>query len=131
MTVRLTLERASNTVELKSSCGWDDVATRCFGTTINVEFGAHGGGGGRASVNARALFAAVRSDLSAYVVEDKASGILHDLRRLLFAVPAPQRLFNFDALTEIFIRQAVPYQVCTRTPPIIFTPANLVTFSLP
>lgn len=131
VTVQLTMEAGTNReAQRPGSPIWREAANRCFGETIEIEFGAQGGGGNRAYVAIRDLLAAMRPDLEGLLAPE-AVDICADIRRLLSAFSSPRRLFQFDTLTRLFMLQAVPFQVCARTPPFLFSPAGLFTLGLP
>src|SRR5262249_51789401 len=99
--VRLTMEAApSRDAQRPGSATWMEVAERCFGAVVQIEFGAVGGGGNRAWVSARDLVAAVRPDLDSFLGPE-AGDIHTDVDRLLSAFRSPRRLFDFHALARL------------------------------
>lgn len=128
----ITMELLYDGINNHQPESWEKVAALCFGNVIEVEFGGAGGGSSRAFVTEKDVKAAIRKDLGKYIARGYKKWILGDVRQALSLVPAPNRLFDFNLLAKIFVRQIAPFQLCGRyTPPRFYSPAGLRTFGLP
>jgi len=124
----------SATSEKATSSGdpWGHAASVCFGDSIEVEFGPDDSSYARAYVGKKSLLQAVRRDIREFLNPEHAEALLGDMTGLLQAVQAPDRLFDFNRLSTVFVREIVPIQVLTRSKLAIFySPARLDAFGLP
>ena len=90
-----------------------DVA-RSFGPAIEIEIAADDGSYSRAFVPNDAVLAAVRPDLSNYLVPRWREELLGNAFGIIQCIPKPDVLFDFDAFRSLFVRYAVPSQVLAR-----------------
>jgi hypothetical protein len=113
---------------------WKNACSACFGgEVLEVEFGSGDGSYSRAFVNRGDLMNAVREDIQNSLSPDFVNNLGQDINGLLQAIKAPQYLFNFQRLADLFAGQIVPSQVLTRSVPgaLFYSPARLKTFGKP
>ena len=106
-----------------------DISSAFYGSSIRIEFGSNDGSSSIGFVSRSELKAAIRPDLSNYLL-DSYKECIDDLEFLLQVVTSPQRLFDFRQLATLFVTQVAPTQL-TRLPPIFFHPARLKILGLP
>jgi FRG domain-containing protein len=108
-----------------------EIALEVFGRAIEIEFGSPDGSYSRARAAEEGLRAAMRDDLFELVKENSRDSF-RDTERVLLAVFAPQRLFDFKRLCSLFAEQLVSWQVLARRGRVVFfAPSRLMTLGLP
>jgi len=110
----------------------ENAARVCFGDGMEVEFGAADGAYSRAFASRADLLRAVRHDVGTYLNPQYGAQIQNNMVGLLQAIQEPSRLFEFQALADVFVRQLVPCQVVYRSTSTaaFFSPARLDRFGL-
>ena len=95
-----------------------------------VEFANSDGSSSRGYASTEPLRQAMRPDLKELVIEEYRE-IAEDPETTLQMILDPARLFEFEALVEIFARDIIPSQLLLGRKPTLFNPALLKTFGLP
>jgi hypothetical protein len=108
-------------------------ATRCFGDSVEIEFGATDGSYSRAYVSENMLTNAIRSDVPDYLAERWKETLLAHPASLIQVIRNPRLLFNFSRLADVVVRQVVPFQIVfrRRDVAVFFSPARLRMMGLP
>jgi hypothetical protein len=111
---------------------WQRTCLRVFPDAMEVEFGSDDGSYSRAYVSESALRWAVRDDISEFLNPIHKSDIIDHVTCLLQAIWAPDRLFEYDRLCELFATRIAPVQVLIRAGSAVFySPARIDSFGLP
>lgn len=111
---------------------WERAATALFGDVIEVEFGADDGSYSRGYASREMLLRAVREDIGSLLNPAFKEQVMGNMTGLLQAMQAPDRLFDFYRLAQVFVHQLAPIQVLARpTSAAFFAPARLHYFRLP
>jgi hypothetical protein len=102
----------------------------CWGKTAYLELGMATGAYQRAICSASELWKCARSDLRDFFVDHEWGRICEQVSELLGAIIAPDRVFEFPALANLFARQIVPSQLHIANrgdswDPIFFSPAQI------
>jgi hypothetical protein len=99
---------------------------------IRLEFGAADGSYSQGFAALPDLIRALRSDIGLHLKPEYREEFAADVPSLLQILSAPNRMFDFDVLTDIFARQLIPTQALQRSgDPVFFTPARLSLLGLP
>jgi hypothetical protein len=86
----------------------------------------------RGYVSASSLLTCVRADITEYLRSEFRDEVLGNITGMLQAIQAPDRLFEFECLAQLFARRLVPGQVLTRMgSAIFFSPARIISLGLP
>jgi hypothetical protein len=101
-----------------------------FGAPIVVEFMATDKSYSRSVVARSEILTIVRNDIADLLIPDLRNRVT-EVETVLDAVFNPARLFDFDEFERFFLEQVVPAQVLFRGPPLLASPADLVTFGRP
>jgi hypothetical protein len=102
--------------------------TRHFGgEVIDVGFSASDGSGSAGWVPVRDLKKALRSDLPR-LLEKRNAGAVDHLRGLFSMIYKPSLMFEFAAFSQVFATYAIPTQIVSRRPLVLFNPAALMLF---
>jgi len=132
----LTMQLQASTEAIHGSASlttskWEQVCRQLFGEIIEVAFGGTAGGSCRCFVPVSELARAIRSDLMDVIPERHREYVARGLQSVLFLLPRPQRLFEFDRFAKFFCHYLAPMQVCQGFDPKIYTPAGIKSFGLP
>jgi hypothetical protein len=111
---------------------WAKVTSECFGETIEIEFGSDDGSYSRSFASKSRLLAAVRDDIYEYLDPNWKPQLENNIIGLLQTIWAPDRLFYYDKLANIFAYEIAPVQVIMRSEraAVFFSPARLDSFGL-
>ena len=101
-----------------------------FGPAMLVEFAHRDGSGSRGWTAVKRLNDALRPDMASFIVPEHASRV-DDPRELFKIIYNPARMFDFDRLRSAFADEIIPTQAVLERSPILFNPAQLLTFGLP
>jgi hypothetical protein len=109
------------------------IASHVFGSdVIHVEFGSSDGSYSQGFAPKLELEGAVRGDITSKLSPEHADQMKGSVYRLLQAIFAPERIFEFEKLIAIFAHYLIPTQVLSRTgAAVFFSPARLDAFGLP
>jgi hypothetical protein len=116
----------------KGPSGWVemDVFSQCFGESIDVEFANNDGSSSRGVVSCKNLRAALRKDM-AELLTPEFKHYTDDVREVFRVVYNPRLTFEWEAFKSMFAREVIPAQAVRERKPILFNPAQLITFGLP
>jgi hypothetical protein len=78
-------------------------------------------------VPVRDLKKALRSDLPR-LLEKRNAGAVDHLRGLFSMIYKPSLMFEFAAFSQVFATYAIPTQIVSRRPLVLFNPAALMLF---
>lgn len=111
---------------------WQDAADAVFGPAVEVGFDGTDGSYSKGYAAASSLLKCVREDITQFVRSEFRNEILGNIVGMLQAVQAPDRLFEFECLAQLFARQLAPTQVLTRAgSAVFFSPARIISLGLP
>jgi hypothetical protein len=105
-------------------------ASRLFGESIRVQLVSHDGAYSDGYAAVADLLRAVRPDIAEHL-KAKYRESAKEIDFLLQVIFAPDRLFEFDRLVELFALQLIPTQVLLSERVVYFSPARLWRFGLP
>jgi len=111
---------------------WHQIHQSFLPSAMEIEFGSNDGSYSRAYVDRSVLLQAVRDDIEKFISPKYADQVLGNITGLLQAIQAPDRLFEFDKLANVFATRIAPAQVWMRKGTAVFySPARLDTLGLP
>lgn len=111
---------------------WRVICQQLFPDTMEIEFGSKDGSYSRAYVSQSAVLAAVRDDIEKFLNPRFTADLVHSATGLLQAIWAPDRLFEYDRLSNLFAIRIAPVQVWMRQGSAIFySAARLNSLGLP
>ena len=125
-----TLDVLSSKIPGNDPSVWVQIIKDYFGDILEVEFGSEDGSYSRSYSVKEDLINAFRSDISQYIRNNDVE-FLETPEYLLLAIRAPELLFDFRKLANLFATQLAPIQVLIRKHAIFFSPARLSAFGLP
>jgi hypothetical protein len=108
-----------------------ECVTRVLEEPLCIEVTGTSGGYSRGYVATGSLRRALREDVQFSFKPISELG-LGDLHVLLIAEADPRKLFDFNRLADVFVREYVPSQAVTRiVEPHLYSPARLIRLGLP
>jgi len=104
--------------------------SECFGDCIRVGFANLDGSDSRGLAARESFRRALRSDIAELVLL-KYKESVDDIHELFQIIYNPRLMFEFNEFKRIFAREVIPAQVMLQRSPILFNPAQLMTFGNP
>lgn len=104
--------------------------SQCFGDCIEVGFSNYDGSGSRGVAARATLHNALRKDMS-QLLRAEFQDRVDNVRDLFGIIYNPKLMFEWDEFKSLFAREVIPAQALKQRKPILFNPAQLITFGLP